>query len=104
MYDEIFYLKPASLKVCNENHNKKTLLILNTLIYNLVRLLFFTINFFSCSLFLLDKEHNELVAEVFEANNTSDEYLTEIRMPLNQGIVGQVATTGQMMNVKEVYK
>ena len=60
--------------------------------------------FFSCSLFLLDKEHSELVAEVFEQNGTSDEYLTEIRMPLNLGIVGHVATTGQMMNVKNVYE
>jgi putative methionine-R-sulfoxide reductase with GAF domain len=57
-----------------------------------------------CSLFLLDKEHAELVAEVFEKNGTSDEYLTEIRMPISQGIVGQVAATGQMMNVKDVYK
>ncbi|TKR65371.1 hypothetical protein L596_025783 [Steinernema carpocapsae] len=56
-----------------------------------------------CSLFLLDKEHSELVAEVFEKNGTTDEYLTEIRMPLSEGIVGQVATTGQMMNVKDVY-
>uniref|UniRef100_A0A1I8AZ50 Phosphodiesterase n=1 Tax=Meloidogyne hapla TaxID=6305 RepID=A0A1I8AZ50_MELHA len=58
---------------------------------------------FSCSLFLLDKEHSELVAEVFEKNGTSEEYLTEIRMPLNQGIVGHVASTGQMMNVTDVY-
>uniref|UniRef100_A0A914HUE6 Phosphodiesterase n=1 Tax=Globodera rostochiensis TaxID=31243 RepID=A0A914HUE6_GLORO len=56
-----------------------------------------------CSLFLLDKEHSELVAEVFEKNGTTDEYLTEIRMPLNQGIVGHVASTGQMMNVQDVY-
>ncbi len=38
-------------------------------------------------------EHGELVAEVFEKNGTSDEYLTEIRMPLNQGIVGHVAVS-----------
>uniref|UniRef100_A0A914YSU4 Uncharacterized protein n=1 Tax=Panagrolaimus superbus TaxID=310955 RepID=A0A914YSU4_9BILA len=57
-----------------------------------------------CSLFLLDKENSELVAEVFEKNGTSDEYLTEIRMPLNQGIVGHVATTGEMMNVQNVYE
>uniref|UniRef100_A0A915C040 Phosphodiesterase n=2 Tax=Parascaris univalens TaxID=6257 RepID=A0A915C040_PARUN len=57
----------------------------------------------TCSLFLLDKEHSELVAEVFEKNGTSDEYLTEIRMPLSQGIVGHVASTGQMMNVSDVY-
>lgn len=25
-------------------------------------------------------------------------------MPLNQGIVGHVATTGEMMNVKDVYE
>jgi cGMP-dependent 3',5'-cyclic phosphodiesterase len=56
-----------------------------------------------CSLFLLDKENSELVAEVFEKNGTSDEYLTEIRMPLNQGIVGHVASTGEMMNVQNVY-
>ncbi|VDM08026.1 unnamed protein product [Wuchereria bancrofti] len=56
-----------------------------------------------CSLFLLDRENSELVAEVFEKNGSNDEYLTEIRMPLSLGIVGQVASTGQMMNVKEAY-
>uniref|UniRef100_A0AC35TY63 Phosphodiesterase n=1 Tax=Rhabditophanes sp. KR3021 TaxID=114890 RepID=A0AC35TY63_9BILA len=56
-----------------------------------------------CSLFLLDKEHDELVAEVFEKNGTKDEFLTEIRMPLSQGIVGYVATTGKMLNVNDVY-
>lgn len=60
---------------------------------------------FSCSLFLLDKEHSELVAEVFERNGmTTEENLTEIRLPLDQGIVGYVATTGQMVNVKDAYK
>lgn len=44
------------------------------------------------------------MAEVFEKNGTSDEYLTEIRMPISLGIVGHVAQTGQMMNVKDVYK
>ncbi|EFO24963.2 hypothetical protein LOAG_03520 [Loa loa] len=56
-----------------------------------------------CSLFLLDRENSELVAEVFEKNGSSDEYLTEIRMPLSLGIVGHVASTGQMINVKEAY-
>ncbi|KAI6241620.1 Phosphodiesterase [Aphelenchoides fujianensis] len=57
-----------------------------------------------CSLFLLDRENKELVAEVFEKDSTSDEYLTEIRMPLSEGIVGHVARTGEMMNVADVYK
>ncbi|VDN06480.1 unnamed protein product [Thelazia callipaeda] len=56
-----------------------------------------------CSLFLLERENSELVAEVFEKNGSNDEYLTEIRLPLSLGIVGQVATTGEMMNVKEAY-
>lgn len=41
---------------------------------------------------------------MFEKNGTSDEYLTEIRMPIDQGIVGHVASTGQMINVNNVYK
>ncbi|KAI6176683.1 hypothetical protein M3Y97_00825500 [Aphelenchoides bicaudatus] len=57
-----------------------------------------------CSLFLMDRENKELVAEVFEKNSCSDEYLTEIRMPLSEGIVGHVARTGQIMNVSDVYK
>jgi signal transduction protein with GAF and PtsI domain len=46
-----------------------------------------------------------LVAEVFEHNGmTTEENLAEIRLPLDQGIVGYVATTGQMVNVKDAYK
>ncbi|VDK68074.1 unnamed protein product [Litomosoides sigmodontis] len=56
-----------------------------------------------CSLFLLDCENSELVAEVFEKNGSNDEYLTEIRMPASLGIVGRVASTGEMMNVREAY-
>lgn len=44
---------------------------------------------FSCSLFLLDKEHAELVAEVFEKNGTSEEYLTEIRVSRAEPGLGQ---------------
>lgn len=57
----------------------------------------------TCSLFLLDKEHGELVAEVFEKNGLDDEYLKEIRLPLNHGIAGHVASTGQFVNVKDAY-
>jgi cGMP-dependent 3',5'-cyclic phosphodiesterase len=45
----------------------------------------------TCSLFLLDKEHNELVAEVFEKNGLTDEYLTEMRLPITSG---SLAKTG----------
>lgn len=52
----------------------------------------------------MDRDNKELVAEVFEKNSYSDEYLTEIRIPLSEGIVGHVARTGQIMNVSDVYK
>jgi putative methionine-R-sulfoxide reductase with GAF domain len=52
----------------------------------------------------MDRENKELVAEVFEKDSCTDEYLTEIRMPLSEGIVGHVARTGQMMNVSDVYR
>ncbi|KAK6036041.1 hypothetical protein COOONC_26455, partial [Cooperia oncophora] len=51
-----------------------------------------------CSLFLLDNEHKELVANVFD--NAGD--LSEIRLPMTKGVVGRVATTRSMMNVRDV--
>jgi putative methionine-R-sulfoxide reductase with GAF domain len=53
---------------------------------------------------LLDRENKELVAEVFEKNSSTDEYLSEIRMPLSKGIIGYVARTGEITNIADVYK
>jgi putative methionine-R-sulfoxide reductase with GAF domain len=46
------------------------------------------------------------VAEVFEKDGNSDEYLTttEIRIPLSEGIVGYVARTGELLNIDDVYR
>ncbi|CAI4229181.1 unnamed protein product [Auanema sp. JU1783] len=52
----------------------------------------------TCSLFLLDKENKELVAKVFDRA----ENLSEIRLPMDKGVVGRVATTRTMMNVRDV--
>ncbi|XP_056010642.1 cGMP-dependent 3',5'-cyclic phosphodiesterase-like isoform X1 [Ostrea edulis] len=57
-----------------------------------------------CSVFLIDKETKELVAEVFDGISTnSKEEHNEIRMPITQGIAGHVATTGNLLNIKDAY-
>jgi len=59
-----------------------------------------------CSLFLVDKKHNELVAKVFDGNILPDgttEQQSEVRLPLNTGIVGHVAGTGMLINIKDAY-
>ncbi|VDK79743.1 unnamed protein product [Cylicostephanus goldi] len=53
-----------------------------------------------CSLFLLDNENKELVANVFDKAGD----LTEIRIPMTMGVVGRVATTRTMMNVRDVQR
>ncbi|XP_077975468.1 cGMP-dependent 3',5'-cyclic phosphodiesterase-like isoform X2 [Styela clava] len=66
-----------------------------------------------CSVFLVNKETNELVAKVFDGIITVDESLdprqydfegmNEVRLPLSQGIAGHVATTGQTLNITDAY-
>ncbi|XP_064481754.1 cGMP-dependent 3',5'-cyclic phosphodiesterase-like isoform X2 [Ornithodoros turicata] len=58
-----------------------------------------------CSLFLLDKDQNELVAKVFDGHLAEDgsETMTEVRIPANQGIAGYVATTGELLNISDAY-
>ncbi|KAM7399343.1 hypothetical protein PAMP_018622 [Pampus punctatissimus] len=56
----------------------------------------------SCSVFLLDRVSHELVAKVFDGGVVSDEE-KEFRIPADQGIAGHVATTGQILNIKDAY-
>lgn len=70
-----------------------------------------------CSVFLLDSETNVLVAKVLDglptAPNKNTRFTTadgkivtlpeEIRLSLNQGIAGYVATTGELLNIKDAY-
>uniref|UniRef100_A0AAX7SKU9 Phosphodiesterase n=1 Tax=Astatotilapia calliptera TaxID=8154 RepID=A0AAX7SKU9_ASTCA len=53
-----------------------------------------------CSVFLLDRVSHELVAKVFDGGVVSEE---EFRIPADQGIAGHVATTGQILNIKDAY-
>lgn len=57
-----------------------------------------------CSVFLIDQETDELVAKVFDGILANDnEVQSEIRMPITQGIAGHVATTGNLLNIKDAY-
>lgn len=55
-----------------------------------------------CSLFLLDSEHDYLVAKIFDGE-TSKETLKEMRIAKNQGIAGHVANTGEVLNIHNAY-
>ncbi|GAA27851.2 cGMP-dependent 3' 5'-cyclic phosphodiesterase [Clonorchis sinensis] len=71
-----------------------------------------------CSVFLLDRETNTLVAKVLDGLPTSPHKNTqfttsegrivtlpeEIRLHPDQGIAGNVATTGELLNIKDAYK
>ncbi len=50
------------------------------------------------TLFLIDRKTDELFSRVAQGESTN-----EIRFPLNRGIAGYVATTGETLNIKDAY-
>ncbi|MEG4810292.1 GAF domain-containing protein [Microcoleus sp. F8-D3] len=52
------------------------------------------------TLFLLNRETNELWTKVAKADGTT---MMEIRIPANRGIAGYVASTGQPLNITDAY-
>ncbi|WP_375767771.1 GAF domain-containing protein [Archangium gephyra] len=50
-----------------------------------------------CSLFVLDRERNELWSKVAQGSKN------EIRLPVGSGIAGQVAQTGEIINLPDAY-
>ncbi|HKY03896.1 MAG TPA: GAF domain-containing protein, partial [Blastocatellia bacterium] len=50
------------------------------------------------TLFLVDKKAGELFSRVAQGDNVK-----EIRFPMNMGIAGHVATTGETLNIKDAY-
>ncbi|TRY93028.1 hypothetical protein DNTS_009487 [Danionella cerebrum] len=55
-----------------------------------------------CSVFLLDRVSQELVAKVFDGGVVNEDE-KEFRIPADQGIAGHVATTGKILNIKDAY-
>jgi len=51
------------------------------------------------TLFLLDRHTNELCSKVAQGAEVS-----EIRLPYSEGLAGHVASTGQMLNIKDAYE
>ncbi len=51
-----------------------------------------------CTLFILDRERSELWSRIAQGATG------EIRMPMNKGIAGAVATSGEVINLKDVYE
>lgn len=52
-----------------------------------------------CTLFLVDRENNELYSKVLQADN-----LVEIRVPITRSsLAGYSSTTGKVLNVKDAY-
>src|SRR5436309_13026359 len=52
-----------------------------------------------CSLFLVDRERGELWTKVAQGIGTK-----EIRIPIDRGIAGAVATTNAAINIPDAYK
>jgi len=52
-----------------------------------------------CTLYLIDRENNELYSKVLEADE-----LVEIRLPISKGsLVGYSAMTGKVLNIRDAY-
>ena len=52
-----------------------------------------------CSVFLMDKERSEMWTIVAHGMGKK-----EIRMPSGRGVVGYIALTGKVLNIKDIYK
>jgi K+-sensing histidine kinase KdpD len=51
------------------------------------------------TLYLLDRERQELWSKIVQGDN-----MLEIRLPIGKGLAGYVATTGQTVNIADAYK
>ncbi|PAV67774.1 hypothetical protein WR25_04267 isoform F [Diploscapter pachys] len=63
------------------------------------------------SLFLLDTKTKELYARIFDVGTNASEHqkldedgAKDLRFPMNKGIAGYVATTGQVLNIENAYE
>lgn len=70
---------------------------LNTLLLRIMDVVKINLNADRCTVFLLDREHNELWSKV------SIGLKQEIRFPADKGIAGYVATSGEVLNIPDAY-
>ena len=92
------------------NHGKTTILLdvanslsqtldLETLISKIIEKVSEILNAERSTLFLLDRQTNELCSKVAQGAEVS-----EIRIPYSAGLAGYVASTGQLLNIKDAYE
>jgi adenylate cyclase len=72
---------------------------LDTLFVEIVDRISKALNAERSTLFLIDKKNGELWSKVAQRSE-----LTEIRFPLNEGLAGYVAKTGEVLNIDHAYK
>ena len=72
---------------------------LDTLFVEIVDRISKALNAERSTLFLVDEEHGELWSKVAQQSE-----LTEIRIPLEKGLAGHVAKTGETLNISQVYE
>ena len=58
----------------------------------------YSLNAERCSVFIIDKDTNELWSKVATGLD-----IEEIRFPMNKGLAGHVATSGETVNIKDAY-
>ena len=99
--------KPHDLNVQNGDHKKLELLLsvtrniskeleIDRLLMKIMDQVKKVLDCDRCSVFILDDERQELWSKV--AHGAS-----EIRFPSNKGIAGHVATTGEILNIRDAY-
>jgi adenylate cyclase len=92
------------------NHGKTAILLdvanslaqtldLETLIRKIIEKVSEILNAERSTLFLLDRQTNELCSKVAQGAEVS-----EIRLPYSAGLAGYVASTGQLLNIKDAYE
>ena len=73
---------------------------INTLIRTIAEETKVALNADRCTVFLYDKENNELYSKV--ATGLDD--VKELRIPADKGLAGHVVQTGETINIKDAYK
>lgn len=73
---------------------------INTLIKTIAEESKTALNADRCTVYLYDKEHNELYSKVA----TGLDNVKELRIPADKGLAGHVVQTGETINIKDAYK
>lgn len=97
-YENITNLAIRLKRLVHTLHKVSTSLVLTQVIERLVDEICETLNCDRASVYLVDELNNELWTKVAKCSEDT------IRIPLDKGIVGYVAITGNTLNIEDAYK